>query len=94
MTKASLKEMYKEWTGKVCEAHYNDNTLEELKDLCEKYGDGHRWCSWQKCLEEIIKGGNNSAITRAFMVYDRHMKIDTEHDVWIEVASKTNNFTI
>lgn len=94
MTKATLKQMYMEWGNEIALNRQTDTSLEELKDLCVQYGDGNRWCSWDECLKKIIEGGNSGAITRAFMIYKRHMEIDTKYNTWMEIAAKTNNFNI
>ena len=94
MTKANLKEMYKGWSQEICKNYFEDTTLEELKELCKEYGDGHKWCSWDKCLEEIIKGGNQRAITRAFMIYERYMTNRIRMKEYEKIAIATKNFNI
>ena len=91
MTKAKLTELYKNWNRKVGKAYFEDTTLEELKELCVEFGDGNRWCSWQICLEKIILGGNSRAITRAFMLYEKHNKIEANWYTLAEIAKATNN---
>jgi len=94
MTKAKLKELYKDWNIEINTAYHEDTSLKELMDLCESHGDGRRWCSWQKCLEEIIKKGNSGAIIRAFSIYDRYQQIQGAHEAWTKVARATNNMNI
>ena len=95
MTKATLKEMYAKFNNEVSTAHYNDTTLEQLQDLCEEFGDGNRWCSWERCLEEVIKAGKSKgAITRAFMLYNEKIENEAEFRVLLRIATATNNFNI
>ena len=94
MTKGQVKEIYRDWAGEIYGAYHENTTLENLKDLCEKHGDGRRWCSWEKCLEEIIKGGNRSAILRAFQEYNFYMQIQGANDAVRDLAIKTNNMNI
>lgn len=94
MTKATLKNMYQERVNEVWNNKWNDTTLEELKELNVKYGDGHKWCSWDMCLQEIIKGGNSTAIDRALQIYQKHIEIKTLSDEYTRIAKSTNNMKI
>ena len=94
MTKATLKEMYKNWNHEISVNHNNDVTLTALKDLNEAFGDGSRWYSWDECLKGIIKGGNDSAINRAMDLYRKHIENETRYEELRKVATATNNFEI
>lgn len=94
MTKAQVKEIYRDWAGEILGASQEDKSLENLKDLCEKFGDGQRWCSWDKCLEEIIKGGNRGAILRAFQEYNHNIELQGARDAVRQLAKMTDNMNI
>lgn len=94
MTKAQLKEKYLEWNKKITKAREEDKTLEALKDLCEKYGDGHRWCSWKQCLIAIIQGGDALAVSVALSLYDENIANDAKEEALRDFAKATNNFNI
>ena len=94
MTKAQLKEKYLEWNKKIGKAYFEDKTLNALQDLCVEYGDGKRWCSYRRCLEEIIKGGNAMAISRAFGLYETNNKNEAQMDAMKDLAIATKNFEI
>lgn len=91
MTKAQIKSAIQGLFNKVFDRKWNDTTIEKLMDLSEKYGDGHRWCSYQHCLEAVIKGGNKAAIDKAFHLYNEYLKIEGATEVMNDVA-KTLNF--
>lgn len=94
MTKGQVKEIYRDWNGEITGASQQDNSLNTLKDLCEGFGDGNRYCSWEKCLEEIIKGGNRGAILRAFQAYNYHMTIEGAGEALKRLALMTDNMNI
>ena len=94
MTKKEIRTRLQKKFNDKMNADYHDNTLDELKDLCATYGDGSRWCSWSKCLEEIIKGGNSGAITRAFMLYEKHLTIDAEANLMCDIVDELDNLNI
>lgn len=94
MTKANLRKMYQERANEVFCDSWNDETLKELQKLNAEYGDGHRWCSWDTCLEGIMKGGSDRAIFLALDAYRRHIAIDTLEREYRNIATKTNNMNI
>lgn len=90
MTKAQIKAAIQGVFNKVFDKKWNDTTIEKLKDLSEKYGDGHRWCSYQHCLEAVIKGGNKAAIDKAFHLYSEYYKTEGATEAMNDVAKAVN----
>ena len=67
-------------------------TLKTLQDMNVKHGDGHRWCSWDACLEGIAKNNSRDSIEykRAAIIYRQYIeasaKIDLIRDFGIELS--------
>ena len=49
----------------------HDTTLSELQEINFRCGDGHRWCSYEKCVKEIIMSADatDSDRDRALQLY-------------------------
>ena len=58
-------------------------TLEALKDMNELHGDGHRWCSWEACLEGLASRLDPEHVVyrRAKYEYDRFVKASAQIDL-------------
>lgn len=58
-------------------------TLETLKDMNAAHGDGHRWCSWDACLEGIAKHNDRQSIEyrRAAHVYEEYIAAQAQLDL-------------
>lgn len=94
MTKGKLKELYNAWNKEITLEYQNDNSLDELEQLCSNYGDGHAYGCYEKCLIEVIKGGDKKATAKALLIYNKHIKAVTRNDELMRVAIATDNFNI
>ena len=94
MTKAKLKEAYQTVLRKAWDEHFHDDTLNNLQELCFRYGDGHKWCNYEMCLTAIIQGGDKKAIQAALTQYRIHSEREGAMNTMTDLAEKTNNFEI
>ena len=94
MTKAVIQAMYRERVKQLFDDCWHDDTLKELQELNAKYGDGHRWCSYEPCLTGIIKNGNQSIIDNALRIYNKHVMLDVLEREYTNIGLKTNNMNI
>ena len=96
MTKATMKNNFakinKEVTHNKMVAY--DSRFRQLQTMCEKYGDGNKWCSAQMCLEEIIKNSPTNAhvIAQAFQLYNEMQEYKAKFDMLTATLEATNNF--
>ncbi len=92
MTKKALKEAYKEWNREITKLDSRkDEIFETLKDMCEKDGDGNRWCCIQMLVEKLTKTGNGF---KAMQLMGEYYEIEGQHKALMNFAKATNNFEI
>lgn len=62
-------------------------TLEQLKDINEREGDGHRWCSWYENLEGIRKNSPSEyMIHKAERLYEEYLKAEGKYQLLCELG--------
>ena len=68
-------------------------TLKTLQDMCEAHGDGHRWCSWDFCLEKIAKANGLESLEYkcAAAVYKRYVEVNAQKDLIREFGGNLAN---
>lgn len=92
MTKSQLRDKYLEWNrGITGMAQRKEDIFHELQDRNEEKGDGRRWCSIDKCAEELIKNGEGVA---TFMLLREYYMIEGREEALRELATATCNFKI
>ena len=92
MTKKQLKEKYTEWNKGITKAGERQTEIfYELQELCAIKGDGKRWCSIEKLVEEPAKTGN---IYKATNLVSEYYKIEGQNEALRDFAIATNNFEI
>lgn len=92
MTKKQLKEKYTEWNKEITKAGERQTEIfRELQELCAEKGDGKRWCSIEKLVEELTKTGN---IYKAMNLVSEYYKIEGQNEALRDLAIATNNFGI
>jgi len=92
MTKAQLKEKYLEWNREI--GALDDRKTEifhTLQDMCVEKGDGHRWCSLEKLVEELVKKG---CIYQVMPLISEYYMISGKHEALMSLALATDNFNI
>lgn len=93
MTKAKMKENMSVVNRKVSTEYCTNQYLKELQTLCVNYGDGHKWCSYDKCLTEIIKNCcDESIIRKALNLYTKYIECKAKWDMLTDVLVATDNF--
>ena len=67
-----------------------EETLKALQDLNVVYGDGSRWCSWEACLEGILKNTETDDRTKAQAKYQytRFVKAAAQEDLISDFAGE------
>lgn len=94
MTKVQMKENISKLNRQITKEHSEDNTLSQLQELCENYGDGHKWCSWTECLKQILRNSaDKQVVDKAIDLYSQHCIIQANYDMLTDVYLLTNNFT-
>lgn len=92
MTKKQLKEKYTEWNKDITKAGKRKTEIfHELQELCAEKGDGKRWCSIEKLVEELAKTGN---IYKAMDLASEYYKIEGQNEALRDLAIATNNFEV
>ena len=93
MTKAQLKEAYKEWNRNLSSSHFNkrDEYFKELQELNAEFGDGKKWCSAVQNLKGLI---GTEKEWRAFDLYDRLQQEEGAWEAFTNLAIATKNFEI
>lgn len=92
MTKAQLKEKYTEWNINI--GKLDDRKAEifhELQELCAEKGDGNKWCSIEKLVEELTKTGN---VYKALNLMKEYYEIEGQKEAFRNLAIATRNFEI
>lgn len=64
-------------------SNIKDETLKTLQDLNEEHGDGHRWCSWQACLDGILANSQTDDVVKSWAKYhyERFVKATAQEDL-------------
>ncbi|MDO4292192.1 MAG: hypothetical protein Q4C65_03070 [Eubacteriales bacterium] len=92
MTKKQLKEKYTEWNKEISKLDTRKTKIfHELQELCAERGDGKRWCSIEKLVEELTKTGN---IYKAMNLVSEYYQIEGQNTALRNLAIATNNFDI
>ena len=87
---------YVEVQNEIIDDYRQDDTLYQLQRINVKYGDGKRWASWDKNLEEIVKNAAlyPDRVLEAIRLYTLHKvysaKYDTIRDVWVSIERDTD----
>ena len=93
---------FMEVNNEICDDYRQDDTLDKLQQLNVKYGDGKRWCSWEKNLEEIVKNATQlpsymndlDKVLEAIKLYTLHKVLNARYDtiryVWRAIERDTN----
>ena len=60
--------------------------LKDLQEMNETHGDGHRWCSWEACLDGLAAnlGRDDIIYRRAKHQYERYIKASAQKDLILE----------
>lgn len=83
--------------NEIIDNYRQDDTLDKLQQINVKYGDGKRWCSWEKNLEGIVKNAGlyPDRVLEAVNLYTLHKvlsaKYDVIRDVWVSVERDTDD---
>lgn len=83
--------------NEIIDNYRQDDTLDKLQQINVKYGDGKRWCSWEKNLEGIVKNAclYPDRVLEAVNLYTLHKvlsaKYDVIRDVWVSVERDTDD---
>lgn len=92
MTKATLKEKYREWNIAISKQEDRQKEIwEELQQLCFEHGDGHKWCSMDKLVEELMKAGKT---TKTMQLVSEYYTIEGQKEALRNLAIATHNFEI
>jgi hypothetical protein len=93
MTKAQLKEIYREWNRDLSINHFDkrDEWFKELQELNGEYGDGHKWCDAALNLKGLL---GTEKETKAFDLYNRIQQEEGAWEAFKNLALATNNFKI
>lgn len=90
MTKAQMKEKYAEWNINIMSLNkHKYEIFNELQELCAEKGDGHKWCSIEKLIEELIKTGH---ARKALNLMEEYYKIEGQNEALENLSIMTNNF--
>ena len=96
---------FMKFNNEIIDNYCQDDTLDKLQQINVKYGDGKRWCSWEKNLEGIVKNAtqlpsymnNLDKVLEAVKLYTLHKvlsaKYDVIRDVWVSVERDTDDET-
>ena len=95
MTKAQLKEKYTEWNIEIGKMEERKTEIfHELQELCEKEGDGHKWCSITKIAEVLMKKADNKTSHKTMDLVSEYYMIEGQHEALKKLAIATKNFEI
>lgn len=85
---------FMEVNNEIIDNYRQDDTLDKLQQINVKYGDGKRWCSWEKNLEGIINNAALDRVLEAIRLYTLHKvlsaKYDVIRDVWVSIERDTD----
>jgi len=59
--------------------------------MCAEKGDGHRWCSFEKLVEELVKRGY---VFQVMPLVEEYYSIGGQSEALMNFALATNNFEI
>lgn len=88
---------FMEVNNEIIDNYRQDDTLDKLQKINVKYGDGKRWCSWEKNLEGVVKNAGlyPDRVLEAVNLYTLHKvlsaKYDVIRDVWVSVERDTDD---
>ena len=72
-TKAEMLQIIADESKEAFNATYEDGSklLDELQELSFRVGDGHKWCSYEKCVTSILMSAEatDADRERALMLY-------------------------
>lgn len=85
---------FMEFNNEIIDDYRQDDTLDKLQRINVKYGDGKRWCSWDKNLEGVINNAALDKVLEAIRLYTLHKvlsaKYDVIRDVWVSIEHDTD----
>lgn len=92
MTKAQLKEKYMEWNKDISALDGRQTEIfNTLQNMCAEKGDGHKWCVFEKLIEELAKRG---LVYQVMPIISEYFEINGKKEALIALAQATNNFDI
>lgn len=95
MTKAQLKEKYTEWNIEIGKLEERKTEIfHELQELCEKKGDGHKWCSVKKIAEGLMKKADKNISYKVMELISEYYMIEGQNEALKNLAIATKNFEI
>lgn len=83
--------------NEIIDDYRKDDTLYQIQHINVKYGDGNRWCSWEKNLEGIVRNAAlyPDRVIEAIHLYTLHKvlsaKYDVIRDVWVSIERDTDD---
>lgn len=74
---------FMEVNNEIINDYCQDDTLDKLQQLNVKYGDGKRWCSWEKNLDGIVRNAAlyPDRVLEAIDLYTLHNELSAKYDV-------------
>lgn len=87
---------FMEVNNEIIDNYRQDETLDKLQQINVKYGDGKRWCSWEKNLEGIVKNAAlyPDRVLEAVHLYTLHKALNAKYDViravWVSIEHDTD----
>lgn len=87
---------FMEVNNEIIDDYRQDDTLDRLQQLNVKYGDGKRWCSWEKNVEEIVKNAAlyPDRVLEAISLYTLHKVYNAKYEVirkvWVSIEKDTD----
>lgn len=96
MKKAELKAKYLEWNKAITDLSEDmDLIMEKSKQLNYRWGDGKRYCSLAKNVEEVIKANvSPSCVGQAIQLMTEYCRIEGQQKALRDLAYATDNFKI
>ena len=88
---------FMEVNNEIIDDYRQDDTLDKLQQINVKYGDGKRWCSWEKNLEGIVKNAAlyPDRVLEAIHLYTLHKVLSAKYDVirnvWVAIERDTKD---
>lgn len=88
---------FMEFNNEIIDDYNQDDTLDKLQQINVKYGDGKRWCSWEKNLEGIVKNVAlyPDRVLEAINLYTLHKVLSAKYDVirnvWVSIERDTDD---
>lgn len=88
---------FMEVNNEIIDDYNQDDTLDKLQQINVKYGDGKRWCSWEKNIEGIVKNAAlyPDRVLEAIHLYTLHKALNAKYDVirnvWVSIERDTDD---